>query len=58
MKRLQQCLEACGESTSTLKDTAQSVAANAMAMAHFMAGDEILKNTCEKRVRPLRDRGL
>ncbi|MGL3104791.1 DUF892 family protein [Bradyrhizobium sp. BR 1432] len=23
-KRLEQCLEACGESTSTLKDTAQS----------------------------------
>src|SRR3954462_2564840 len=45
LKRLEQCLEACGESTSTLKDTAQSVMANAMAMAHSMAGDEILKNT-------------
>lgn len=45
LKRLEQCLEACGESTSTLKDTVQSVAANAMAMAHSMAGDEILKNT-------------
>jgi ferritin-like metal-binding protein YciE len=45
LKRLEQCLEACDESTSTLKDTAQSVAANAMAMAHSMTGDEILKNT-------------
>jgi ferritin-like metal-binding protein YciE len=45
LKRLEQCLEACGESTSSLKDTAQSVMANAMAMAHSMAGDEILKNT-------------
>lgn len=45
LKRLEQCLEACGESTSTLKDTTQSVAANMQAMAHSMAGDEILKNT-------------
>jgi ferritin-like metal-binding protein YciE len=44
-KRLDQCLEACGESSSTIKDTAQSVMANTMAMAHAMAGDEILKNT-------------
>jgi ferritin-like metal-binding protein YciE len=45
LKRLETCLESFGESSSTLKDTAQSVAANAMAMAHSMAGDEILKNT-------------
>src|SRR3954469_9524818 len=45
LKRLEQCLEACGETSSSLKDTAQSVAANAMAVAHSMAGDEILKNT-------------
>jgi ferritin-like metal-binding protein YciE len=45
LKRLEQCLEACGESTSTLKDTTQSIGANMMAMAHSMAGDEILKNT-------------
>jgi ferritin-like metal-binding protein YciE len=45
LARLEQCLEACGESSSTLKDTAQSVMANTMAMAHAMAGDEILKNT-------------
>jgi len=43
--RLEQCLEACGETSSTLKDAAQSAVANTMAMAHAMAGDEILKNT-------------
>jgi len=45
LKRLEQCLDSCGESASTFKDTAQSVAANAMAMAHSIAGDEILKDT-------------
>jgi ferritin-like metal-binding protein YciE len=45
LKRLEQCLDDCGESTSTIKDTAQSVAASVMAVAHSMAGDEILKNT-------------
>ncbi|WP_456843313.1 ferritin-like domain-containing protein [Bradyrhizobium sp. USDA 4486] len=45
LRRLEQCLEACGESTSSLKDTAQSVMANMQAMAHSAAGDEILKNT-------------
>jgi ferritin-like metal-binding protein YciE len=45
LRRLEQCLEACGESPSSLKDTTQSVAANLTAMAHSMAGDEILKNT-------------
>jgi ferritin-like metal-binding protein YciE len=45
LRRLEQCLEACGESTSSLKDTAQSVVANATAMVHSTAGDEILKNT-------------
>jgi ferritin-like metal-binding protein YciE len=45
LSRLEQCLEACGESNSTLKDTAQSVMANMMAITHAMAGDEILKNT-------------
>jgi ferritin-like metal-binding protein YciE len=43
--RLEKCLDACGESTSSLKDTAQSIVANVMAMAHSMAGDEIMKNT-------------
>jgi ferritin-like metal-binding protein YciE len=45
LRRLESCLESCGESSSSLKDTAQSVAANVMAMAHSVAGDEILKNT-------------
>ena len=45
LKRLDQCLEACGESSSALKDTAQSFMANTMAMTHAMAPDEILKNT-------------
>lgn len=45
LKRLEQCLEACGESSSSLKDTAQSVMANMTAMAHSVADDEILKNT-------------
>ncbi|CCD94868.1 conserved hypothetical protein [Bradyrhizobium sp. ORS 375] len=45
LKRLEQCLSACGESSSTLKDTMQSGMANLMAMGHAMSGDEILKNT-------------
>jgi len=45
LQRLEQCLQACGENTSSLKDTTQSFAANMQAMAHSMAGDEILKNT-------------
>jgi len=45
LRRLEQCLEACGESASSMKDTAQSMTADLQAMAHSMAGDEILKNT-------------
>ncbi|NOJ46032.1 ferritin-like domain-containing protein [Bradyrhizobium archetypum] len=45
LKRLEQCLEACGETSSTIKDTTSSVMANTTAMANAMAGDEILKNT-------------
>ncbi|MBP0115310.1 MULTISPECIES: ferritin-like domain-containing protein [Bradyrhizobium] len=45
LKRLERCLQSCGESTSSLKDTAQSVMANMQAMAHSAANDEILKNT-------------
>jgi ferritin-like metal-binding protein YciE len=45
LKRLERCLEFCRESTSSLKDTAQSVMANMQAMAHSAANDEILKNT-------------
>src|SRR3954452_1582565 len=44
MKRLEQCLSSFGESTSTIKDTAQSLMGNMMAMGHSVAGDEILKN--------------
>jgi ferritin-like metal-binding protein YciE len=43
--RLEQILESLGETTSTLKDTAQSMVGNVMSMAHAAAGDEILKNT-------------
>jgi ferritin-like metal-binding protein YciE len=45
LRRLEKCLEACGESGSGLKDMTQSVMANMQAMVHSMAGDEILKNT-------------
>jgi ferritin-like metal-binding protein YciE len=45
LKRLEQCLSSLGESTSTMKDTAQSLMGNIMALGHSMAGDEILKNT-------------
>ncbi|HET7886062.1 MAG TPA: ferritin-like domain-containing protein [Bradyrhizobium sp.] len=45
LRRLEQCLGACGEDNSSLKDTTQSVMANVQAMMHSMAGDEILKNT-------------
>ncbi len=45
LKRLEQCLSACGESNSSLKDTTQSAMANLMAMGHAMSGDGILKNT-------------
>jgi ferritin-like metal-binding protein YciE len=45
LKRLDQCLSTLGESASAIKDTAQSVMGNMMAMAHSVAGDEILKNT-------------
>jgi ferritin-like metal-binding protein YciE len=43
--RLERCLTECGEDNSTLRDTAQSVMANFMAMFHAAAPDEILKNT-------------
>jgi ferritin-like metal-binding protein YciE len=45
LKRLAQCLSSLGESTSTIKDAAQSFMGNMMAVGHSMAGDEILKNT-------------
>jgi ferritin-like metal-binding protein YciE len=43
--RLEDCLRQCGESKSTLKDTMLGIGANLAAVAHSVAGDEILKNT-------------
>jgi ferritin-like metal-binding protein YciE len=45
MKRPEECLARFDESTSILKDTAQSFMGNMAAMAHAAADDEILKNT-------------
>jgi ferritin-like metal-binding protein YciE len=45
LARLERCLADLGEDNSKLKDTAQSVVANFMAMFHAVAPDEILKNT-------------
>lgn len=45
LARLERCLADCGEDTSALKDTTQSVVANFMAMFHAAAPDEIIKNT-------------
>jgi ferritin-like metal-binding protein YciE len=43
--RLDECLRSFGDSSSALKDTAQSFMGNMAAMAHTVAEDEILKNT-------------
>lgn len=45
LRRLEQCLESCGETTSSLKDTAQSIIGNFLAMSRSLADDEILKDT-------------
>src|SRR5437588_8366124 len=45
LRRLESCLEQCGERESAIKDAALSTMGNLAAMAHTMAGDEILKNT-------------
>ncbi len=45
IERLDECLRSFGESSSSFKDTAQSVMGNMAAMAHSVADDEILKNT-------------
>jgi ferritin-like metal-binding protein YciE len=45
LRRLDHCLASCGEDASTLKDVAQSMTGNFLAMAHGVADDEILKNT-------------
>ena len=43
--RLDSCLSQCGEDSSMLKDTAQSMVANVAALFHAASDDEILKNT-------------
>src|SRR3982751_4476538 len=43
--RLEQLLEALGESPSALKDTALSMSGNLAAIAHTFAPDEIIKNS-------------
>jgi ferritin-like metal-binding protein YciE len=45
ISRIERCLADCGEDTSALKDTAQSLVANVTALFHSAADDEILKNT-------------
>jgi ferritin-like metal-binding protein YciE len=45
LKRLEECLEKLGESSSTLKDVAMSLGGNIAAVTNAMAGDEILKNS-------------
>src|SRR3954466_8518105 len=45
IERLDHILERMGESSSGLKDAALSVSGNMAALAHTLAGDEILKNS-------------
>ena len=45
IQRLETILESLGESHSTLKDTALSIAGTMAAMGHAVAGDEIVKNS-------------
>ncbi|MGE5537943.1 MAG: ferritin-like domain-containing protein [Gemmatimonas sp.] len=45
LRRLDEALNAVGESRSTLKDAAMSVAGNTLALVHSFAGDEVIKNT-------------
>ena len=42
---VEQCLNRLGTSPSTFKEMAMSLMGNLQAMAHAMAGDEVLKNT-------------
>lgn len=44
-ERLENVLQSLAEDTSTLKDTALSLGGSMAAMAHSMAGDEIIKNS-------------
>jgi len=45
LRRLEQCLAACGEKASAIKDTVMAALANLTAIGHAAADDEILKNT-------------
>jgi ferritin-like metal-binding protein YciE len=45
IRRLDMLLEGLGETGSTLKDTALSMAGSMAAMGHSVAGDEIIKNS-------------
>src|SRR5215471_7865317 len=45
LHRLEQCLAACEETASTIKDALLSALANLTALGHAVADDEILKNT-------------
>jgi len=45
LRRLDQCLAACGETASAIKDTLMSALANLTAFGHAAADDEVLKNT-------------
>jgi ferritin-like metal-binding protein YciE len=45
LHRLEQCLAACGETASALRDTLMSALANLTAIGHAVADDEILKNS-------------
>ena len=44
LRRFEQCLAACGETASAIKDTLMSALANLTAIGHAAAEDEILKN--------------
>jgi ferritin-like metal-binding protein YciE len=45
LRRLEQCLAACGETASLIKDALMSAFGSLTAIGHAAADDEILKNT-------------
>jgi ferritin-like metal-binding protein YciE len=45
IRRLEKCLDDCGEAPSGIKDALLSLLGNVTAFGHALAGDEILKNT-------------
>jgi ferritin-like metal-binding protein YciE len=45
IKRLEEILQSLDESHSSIKDLGMSISGNMAALAHTVAGDEILKNT-------------